>query len=289
MNSRFGVILLILVAFTQSVWAKDVIYWQTFHSAPSTIKMGKFAEQGFVDLALKMVVAEMPQYVHETELTTLARALENIKQRKNVCHPSLLMNQQRMEYAYFAHPSIISPSNKIVITQAIANDLNFVSPVDLSEILSNPALSIALVQGRSYGALIDEHVQKIKVIGADRLMDISTERLDTLLRLVESRKVSMTFTYPFELSYFYSEHPEAEKSMVSFSVKGAQNYALGSIACAKTPWGLKVIEDVNKAVLNVRRKPEYLKAMTTWWEKERDLPEFQSYYNDEFLRSTVHQ
>ncbi|GAB5380707.1 MAG: hypothetical protein Alis3KO_20940 [Aliiglaciecola sp.] len=278
---------LLLGNFLVYAQEKETIYWQTFHSPPSTIRIGDFDGLGFVDIALSKVIEKLPQYHHEMQLTTLSRALENIKQQKNTCHPSLYVTPERRKIAYFSHPSIISPANRLVMVKNQQLKLNIEAPIKLPEVLNNTSLSVAVVQGRSYGTQIDHSLLTMVESDNNRLMSISTERLETLFKLVSSSKVDLTFSYPFELNFFKKREEVISQELIGLMVDGADQYALGSIGCAKTPFGKKVISEINAVLLDIRPTLDYYHAITTWWEEERELAQFNDFFNDVFVSSFV--
>ena len=234
-----------------------------------------------------MITDELTEYHHERQMTTLARALEDMKQHKNVCHPSLYITPERREFVYFAHPNMISPANRLVTTESNQNRFSITEPVNLNEVLLNTNMTFALVQGRHYGTAINSLIDNPRMGSQDRAITISTERLDTLFSLVANQRVNATFSYPFELGFFKKQLPIKEDRMISLQVAGIDPYVVGSIGCAKTPWGKAVIENINRVVLKIRDKPEYLKALTTWWEDELLDQRFQEFYQNTFLNSRV--
>lgn len=265
--------------------AEQTIIWQSFHSPPSSIRVGEQKDQGFVDLALKMIIDRLPQYRHQTQWASLSGALEHIKGNKNVCHPSLFVTEQRREFAYFAHPSIISPSNRLITTLANQQKYQLSEPVDLQTAMSTTEMTLALVQGRFYGSTVNQFLQPNEGLSS-RVMQLSTERLDTMFNLVIKEKVSATVSYPFELGYFKQQRAGMSRDLISLTIKGIEPYAVGSIACAKTPWGKQVINAINKVVLELRSQPEYLATMTTWWQDELKNEDFRRFYRETFLVST---
>jgi len=78
------------------------------------------------------------------------------------------------------------------------------------------------------------------------------------------------------------------KIFVSYRIKGAPAYSVGSIACPKTPWGKSVIKRVDEVLEKLKPTKAYQDALTTWWEHERDNKVFQVFYQDTFLQKKSH-
>lgn len=259
----------------------DVIYWQTYHRPPGIIKSGEFEGQGFVQLILQQVIDRMPEYHHQMPLTTLARVLQDMQLGKNVCHPSLYKTEERSKFAYFSIPNLINPTNRIIAHSKVAQQFKE-SSVDLSSLLVNPDYTFALVKGRSFGQEIDNIINTY--VNSDRVFHIPNETLATIFHMIRLQRIDFTIVYPFELGYFLKTNENSTDEFVSYTIDGIGEYIVGSIACAKTPWGEKVIAKVNQVLTEIRKTEAYQKAMTTWWESERNKAPFNEFYNYTFLQ-----
>lgn len=255
------------------VWPKDTIYWQTFHTPPVTIQIGKYKNQGFVDRMLNIIKQELPEYKHVHPLTTHSRAMESMRLGKNVCHPAMFMTEERKKFAYFSKISIISPAITLITKKAVVERLNIKEPVNLQNIFEQQELVIGLVHSRSYGKQTDTLINNYP---ASRFIRLPIEEGDKMFSLISNNKLSFTFSYPFELSYF-TETTGQGKDLIALEVEGEALFSTGNMACSKTPWGKEVIAKINAVLLKIRAREDYVTAMTSWINKEYKWREFQAF------------
>ena len=77
--------LLLSILSILSAWvahAQEQIIWQLNHAPPSTIVHGEFKNKGFIDLILKDIIDQLPQYEHVIEVSTLASSSFEIRAKK---------------------------------------------------------------------------------------------------------------------------------------------------------------------------------------------------------------
>lgn len=277
-------LLFVLCLSSSYVFCSETVYWQTYHRPPATILHGEFKKQGFVDRSLQLVTQQLPQYRHVQYTSTLARAIQDMKQGKPVCHPALYQTKERESHLTFSIPSIITPTIQLVATPDFieANELS--PPVDLKPLIDGDRFSFALVAGRSYGEEIDAMLDSRSHQYSQLLMPVSG--MDQVFSLVQKKRVDLTIAYPFEFNFYLkAEAPGSEPLRMLPFANTKQPFVLGSFACPKNPWGRKVIEQINRALERVRGTSEYLQAMTQWWPKQAETPEFIAFYRNSFLQT----
>lgn len=261
--------------------ANETIYWQTYHRPPGVMKSGEHAGKGFVQLMLNQIIRHMPEYKHEMPITTLARALADMKSGKNVCHPSLFITEEREQYVWFSQPAIFNPTNRIIIRKALAKKLDLTT-VDLQLLLTDPELTFAFVKGRAFGGKID-HILNNADLG-ERAFWISSENLSTMFQLIQLGRIDVTIAYPFEVEYFSLQNSKNLQKLAVLPIQDEAMYIEGSIGCAKTSWGRKVISRVDEILQEIKPSKEYRDALTTWWREESQTEQFKNRYNLYFLQ-----
>ncbi|WP_169726062.1 TIGR02285 family protein [Aestuariibacter salexigens] len=275
---RLAVLLTFICVSCRSISADDNIYWQTYHLPPILIKTGELTGQGFVDETLQLIIERLPQYQHHMPLASHARALEDLRLGKQVCHPSLYLTEERKTFAYFSLPSIISPSHRLILKdgKTLPDALNI--PVDLTRVIQSPEVIFGLIRGRSYGVILDKLVSKLP--NEQRFL-LSAEEADAAIKLVALGRLDATIGYPYEVNYF-TTHSERESELRQYQIAGVAPYAVGYIACPKNPWGQQVITQINEVLVTLRTSPEYISAMTKWWANERQSAWFQQAVKEQF-------
>lgn len=259
---------------------KETIHWQTYHLPPGSIRLEPNKYQGFVDKVLALVIKEMPNYDHSFPTTSLARAIADLKGQKKVCHPGLLVSEERKQYIHFSQGSVVHPTNRLVGLKGSLDNLLVNGIVDLNNFPQDA--TFALVKNRVYSAGYEEFAKHD--INKEQLVAISLTKVDALFYLVGSKRVDFTIAYPFELEYFRNTHDDAEDNLMTYRLPNTPAFSIGHIGCPKNAWGKKVIAEIDKVLDRIKSTEEYKKAMTSWWEKEADTDEFQRFYKESFLK-----
>jgi uncharacterized protein (TIGR02285 family) len=265
--------------------ADNVIFWQSDHRPPGIFTQGEHSGQGFVQKALQEVTERLPQYSHVMVTSSLARALRDIQNKKQVCHPALFKTLKRQAFAEFSRPVIVHPTNRVVMRKSLANRLfpeNTLS-IELMPVLENQSLTFALIDGRLFGANIDKLMATTDL--GDRLVSIPSENLGNMLNMVSLGRTDLTIAYPFEIEHFNLNLPDQYEPLTTYIIESVPAYSMGYIACPGNVWGRKVIDDINVVLERIRAQPAYREAVTTWWRKEASAQNFTQYYEQVFLKN----
>lgn len=259
--------------------ADHIIYWQTYHRPPGIIKHGTDAGKGFVQLILNEIIKEMPEFQHVQTTSTLARALEDMKSHKNVCHPSLMKNSQRESFIAFSQSSLFNPANYVITRSSLAQQIQ-PHPVDIAELVHNSPFTFVVIKGRAFGEIVDKH---IATLDDERVMQIASDSLSVMFHLIALGRIDVTIAYPFEFEYF-TQHQNQDDDVISLiPIANMPRFIHGSIACSKTPWGEKVIAKVDKILTRIKPTKAYQQAMTRWWPESILDKDFETYYHSTFL------
>jgi uncharacterized protein (TIGR02285 family) len=274
---RLGLAMSFLL-MTSSVWAKDTIHWQTYHIPPISIKMGDDKGKGFVDKMLALIIEQLPEYNHEHPFTSHVRALKNMREGKPVCHPGLFKTKEREGFMYFSQPSLITPNLRLVSHKQSDVAKQYADVIKLEDYIANNEKDFGLIKGRSYGKALDLILTQLP---KEQLLFFSVQGAEDILRMVSNRRIDLTVAYPFEIGYFNNQ--EDNETPLNMSViKGVKPYAIGYVACSKTPWGKQVIDRINTLLPSLRRSDAYIDAMTYWWQEERNNPRFIAVLDEAF-------
>ena len=272
-------VLLFLVVFNSH--GKDTINWQTYHRPPGIIMTGPNVGLGFVQKVNKLIIDRIPEYHHEMPLTTVGRALSDMKAGKHVCHPALFITPERKKFMLFSDASMINPSNRLVAKQGVLDQFSTEGGIDIQTLLTANIFTFALINKRSYTDVIDEIL--FSHVDVSKVHWVSNTDLTTIFQLINRDRVDLSILYPFELEYYLANSDISKQSLASYKIKGVPHYNIGAVACPKNEWGSKVIQKVNEILKQIKNTKEYKEAVTTWWQDEAKTPEFKAFYKDVFL------
>ncbi len=260
----------------------QTIFWQTYHRPPGIIKTGEDQGTGFVENALKLITNQMPEYTHEFPISSLTRALTDMKANKNVCHPALYKTKERSKFITFSKASIINPGNRIIALKGTLGHLaDGNNTIDLKKLLASQEFAFSLIKERSYGQAVDDKIGQHFSDGKSQLL-ASTD-LGTVFNMVLKKRVDFTISFPFELNYFVEKNGIDQTQLVSYFIKDIPKFTLGYVACPKNEWGKSVIKKVNKVLSKTKLENDYKRAVTSWWGSEQFSKEFETFYQTQFL------
>ncbi len=276
-------ILALLVSLMPSLALANTIYWQTYHRPPGVIMLGPETGNGFVQKVLQLIIARMPEFQHEMPMTSVSRAISDIRAQKNVCHPALYKTKQRNQFMYFSDAAIVSPSNRLVARSGILETYAQNNEIDLNAVLNANKHSFSLVKNRSYSQVIDTALANHK---AQTHMHLMTHTdLTATFHMINLNRIDFTIVYPFELSYYLSQYPETKAQFKTFNIQGVSPFNYGHIACPKNSWGKTVINKINVILREIKNTPEFKLAATTWWREASNSAEFELYYQQQFMHN----
>lgn len=277
-----GFLILLFVPFVVLATKDNVISWQTFDRPPSSILRGPLKGQGWGDITIKTLANNMPEYRHAHVESTLARVLNDMQQGKQVCHPNLFVTPERKAFIYFSIPSSISPSIRFISNRDFINRHGLHSPVDLADILANPNFTATLSDKHSYGRDIDELLEAHTA--SEHIVRMPINSGITLFKLLAHQRVNYSLGYVQELN-FYRQQGVPLDNLQTLRIKHARPYVMGSVGCAKTPWGKQVIDRINQVLLKKRYTPGFIDGIGRWWPEEVESQEYKDFIENEFLPS----
>jgi uncharacterized protein (TIGR02285 family) len=277
---RYALVLLLILPC--AVPAKDAILWQTYHRPPGTFNYGEHKGQGFVQKTLQMIIERMPEYQHKMPITTLARAMSDIKAGKHACHPALYKTPEREKDMIFSTASMLNPSSRIIAKHKTISAFIENEQVSLERILQDESLIFGHVLTRSYGSAIDDVLKQHHNI--QNFISVENLDLSRIFKLIERDRVDATIAFPFEIQHYVQNNPDSTGELVAYPIKNISAYSTGAIACPKTPWGKEVIDKINTILKEIKPTIEFQHALTVWRESERENPLFNQYYQEYFLQ-----
>jgi uncharacterized protein (TIGR02285 family) len=186
-------------------------------------------------------------YRQKNARVPLARLLAEMRGPQLRCSSVLLETPERRKYIYFSQPVLMHLPLSVVIRTA---DISLFRPminargeINLDLLLANRSLESAVRIGRSYGATIDQALDRagkntnIMRIGAD----------DKLIRLLALKRLDWVFAFPSEAEY-QRRQARLDISLESIPIAGNPPILRGTFGCSKTPEGKKVIDQVNRII-----------------------------------------
>ena len=282
-HTFFYCTLLVLMCSVQSVVAQNTITWMEASFPPYLIHEGAYKGQGYGDTVTNILIANLKQYEHKRIQANISRHYDLFKKGENVCTVGLYKNPEREKFLYFSLPSFFTLPNVIIINRDKYDDFGGSSMVSLTEILKKNTLVIGQAKNRSYGPIIDSIFTKYgtkdnvfvyegKTLSLSFFEMLKRDRLDGIIGLPEE-------------VFYQAENLGIREQIMTLSIAENQQSLdawLSYVACSKTPWGNKVIEDINRVLLEQRPKEQYRAAYERWLD-EGSISRYRAAYENYFL------
>ena len=278
--------LVLLASALLTAAAPDTITLVTRNFPPGWISDGHYAGKGFLQKGLAMVKKELPEYVHLTEDMSNERMLFLLKNGKKYCRGSLKKTPDNIKIADFSISSIIYPSVRLYFRKADADRFKkFITAgkISLDRIMQDNNYSLGRETIRNYDDITNAIIKK-HAPGANIVYRISTDA-EALVKMLIASRFDYILEYPYTVSFVLKSQKLPLDELISVPVAEIrEQFQLAHIAVPKNQWGHKVLADINRVLIKLKKSPEY-KALLEEWLPAEDLPAYREYYDKVFINS----
>lgn len=274
LTGLFIVSAILFFTSTTSCLAEDEksIIWYHANFPPVSMPSGPNAGEGFFDKITKVIIQELPHYSHSFKLGNYKRILQDIKDKQNVCCAALYKTEERASYTAFSVPAVVVLPNGITIKKEhkdlfspyINSDNKFL----LNKALQNPNLILGIAKGRKYSGGIDE-ILAMHETDKHIMRRSGNDVFQGLLQmLLTDRGVHYIIGYPVEAKYIAQKLNHKDDILHYALAETSVPYTLGQVGCPDTIWGRKVIQEVDKVLLQHRSSETFLNFYESWLDEE---------------------
>lgn len=250
-----------LLSFESFAETKDLT-WVRWDDPPIFIFHPPYNGQGVLDAVEKELRLAMPQYNHKTLEAPVPRVLKEAKAKSPICNAGWLDTPEWTKLFYFSKPVLVIPTNGVLLKKSRAQDFfKEKGPYSLQKFLDKRP-DWVLGVGRLYGEGIDEVLFKNKYLNNPKIFPASSSLL--VHRMLHLDRVQYTIGYPFEAQYYNELLKSKNDEVVHVPLSDNAAFVEVVVGCPKTPWGAKVISDVNK-ILNSRARIERMNLGLNRW------------------------
>ncbi|WP_428247880.1 hypothetical protein [Ferrovibrio sp.] len=234
--------ILLLVILPGAARAADSLLWLKAQWTPVFVEQ----ETGFGDAALDWLKQRLPDYRHETRFQPLPRLERLLGEQQQACTASLARNPAREARFLFSHDFLRMPGLAVVVRDdslaAVKAHGDGQAGVDVAALLRDAALDGVINENRSYGAALDALLQPVP---PERLMRLP--RASTMVAMLGASRVDWVLLYPFEAAaQARALKPPPHLNMLP--ILGQRPVIASGIACARSAFGQRVIDQVNALI-----------------------------------------
>jgi uncharacterized protein (TIGR02285 family) len=252
MRIRFITILFIL-SFSLSANAGKILWYVLDYKPYEYVEHGVF--KGYGVKWMKMLQSELPQYQHSFKLVNYSRLFRSLENGDQACSLGFYPSKSRDSIVHYSIPDVLWFPLQLFMRKNTYQALAEPKSLSISDILTNKLGTIGITNGHSYSKqidkILDQHQGKSEIY--INYTGIISENLFSMLTL---DRIDFLLEFPPEGSFAAKEINATEK-IISVPIKEAEQLSFSHTVCSKTPWGKKVIEDINKALIKLRKTDKW--------------------------------
>lgn len=250
-----------LLSYSYAVYS-DTVVWLYTDWPPHHILDGEHAGQGTFDQIQQRLIAGLPQYQHETRLTSVGR-IEHLfaQSTQTYCITGTLFSQERAAQRYYSVPMAVGAGYYInyLADSAIAEYLQLSDHVDLVK-LSTAGIWLGVYPPhRKYPPVIVEAFQQAT---AEWLSSEFNNEVNPVA-LLRNGRVDYILEYPERITY-YQQRLGAGSLVKTAAITGAEKHAVLHVTCTKTALGQHLMDDINQQLSVMWQQEDYQDLVFAW-------------------------
>ncbi|UXH78437.1 TIGR02285 family protein [Roseateles amylovorans] len=261
-----------VVSPTAALAAGPAVERITWLTSDNTGMPGVSDPTGVTGAMIRLISKHWPQVKHDILIANTKRSWQMIENGQQVCRANVVRTPDREKVAYFINTQLTPPPQLIVRRDQVARLPRLASgEVQLPQLLANPQLRGALIDGRSYGTALDELLAHRPAnaavtfyaprdFGGRVLQMLSLDRAD--------------YSIDYDMALVMAGDP---KGLVSAPIHGASDLVMAGIACPRTAWGLEAIRGLDRALGRPEAAASLRRGLMRWV-----TPETQAHYAAQF-------
>ncbi|MBV8500110.1 MAG: TIGR02285 family protein [Paucibacter sp.] len=242
-----------------------VAHWLMLDLPPGSIPINGHPTDGISDVALELIMGEMPEYTHKITVVNAARAMVFLAEGEPACFATAAYTPERSQIAYFSLTNVLPPLQIVIRADGVKKlPLNERGEVIAKALFERSDLHGVVIAQRSYSPTLDEllrhrgqHSGVVNVLAADSGANV--------LRMVMHGRADYTLEYEFIINYQARRYKElgGGKNLVTLPIAGAEPVLIG-VACPHTAWGRDMIRRVDGILAKVSVSPRYRESVNRW-------------------------
>ena len=257
----------LLAAGTAS--AKDTIVWMELDFPPSFVAHGPDRGMGYSDVAMRIAIQSLPEYLHEKTFVNPPKAIENLKTKHNYCGSGLNRNAEREAFMEFSMPFIKRLPNQLIILKETLPRLRpYIEAngrVDFARLINDESLKMGFHRERSYGPSIDPHITEKP--RAHLIHRPANDLTAGFLHMLKAHEIDYIIESPDSLRYF-QRRGSYQGAFWLLPIKNAEALLPVYIACPKSALGKAVIRKTDAIIQSHQSE---LESAYRYWLSEETL------------------
>jgi uncharacterized protein (TIGR02285 family) len=245
------------------------ITWLASDQSP---QLSRADASGVTGRVITYLEKQWPGVRHEILFANAKRSVQMIENGEEVCRANMVRTPDREKSAYFINTQLTPPPGLIVRRDKFKRlPRNAAGEVQLSRLFADPSLRGALIDGRSYGPVLDEMLAA-RPVGSSVSLYSPKDSGARVLQMLSLGRAD--YAVEMDMALVMAGDPD---DLVSVPIQGASDLVMAGIACPRTPWGLAAIRGIDKAYGRPEGAANLREGLMRWL-----TPETKSHYAARF-------
>jgi len=242
-------------------------------SPPFHITKGDEANNGFCDVLVKTIQAELPDTQQIIRKMPHGRIRTIMKREGSMCFPCMINRTTYNPDYHFSKTTHLYAPHGIITRSSLASELKekYGNPVSLKKLLAQSELRFAQPVGRRYGdiqPLLDEYL-----IGTKYHKQVNGEyALYNLLAMIQIERVDYTIDYEMMIaSYQRNKDGFGNGEPLAFiPIKEYEGKKIrGAVGCSNNEWGKNATRLIDRVITNIRNNNDFRQSLDYWLGNDR--------------------
>ncbi len=261
----------------------ETITWLILDLPPLFITKGPDAGKGIADRVQKMIIAGLQGRRSKTRIANASRIALELDQDSNVCFVGEFFGNPAFLTSI---PTMVLPHHNVIVLKENVHLFGNRKEISLRELLKNETLIFGTAQNRLYGPALDGVLKEYA--GAKNIYARGGEdTLEGLLKMLDKRRVHYLIEYPVSIRYTAEKMGMWDNLAVIPMQENAEAPPIrGAVRCPDTPWGRRLVQEINAVLRKIRSTPEYRKIMEDWIITSENSEEYWKIHENKVLKVT---
>ena len=270
---------LFLTLFSEVVVAQQEILWLTDDNTDEKIKyFNNPIPSSTAEDTVGLLMRALPEYNLTMQFAQKPRMDRLLRKLPNVCVANRIKTPQRLKEQLFSLPINIYLNLHLyfkkydgfqTLPAKILDKNNHLISLDKLFIANHKHL-LGVDKARSFGFHLDKQIEKIDP--HNLVVRSGGKSSHSLIHMLFKNRIDYLIDYPSEIKEALANFPE-ELNLGSVEIAASPDYIVGYVSCSKSELGIKIINDINMALIKIYKTKEFYQAHARYITKI-DLPFF---------------
>lgn len=261
----------------------ETITWLVLDLPPLFITKGPDAGNGIVDRVQKMIIKGLKGHHSETRIANASRIAKELDQDRKVCFAGEFYGNPAFLTSI---PTIALPSHNLIVLKENAHLFGSGKRVSLKSLLENEKLIFGTAENRLYGPDLDTVLRQYS--GSKNMYARSgKDTLEGLLGMLAKKRIHYIIEYPVSIRYAAKKTGVWDRLAIIPIQENSEALPIrGAVRCPDTPWGRRLIKEINDVLRTIRPTSAYRKIMEDWIVTPGNAEDYWKIHEDHVLKIT---